>query len=140
MYVRGMDAEPAENRREGPSLRILWWRPSTHPQIWTPVLGLVILSLISYHYKMTQIHHPGPWYGVLIFVAAGVVASQGLRQRRRLAAMAKRLRYTPCAIPGGVIDLRCQGKRIQALKRSRKLNEGVDLREAKYVIDNIGQH
>jgi hypothetical protein len=137
--LRAMEYEPAGNRTERLSLRILGWRPSSYPQIWVPVLGLVILGLMSYHYKMVHMRHPGPWYGVLAFVAAGVFASLGLRQRRQLAAMAERLRETPSVIPREVIDLLCQSKRLQAIKRYRELTEGVDLRQAKYVIDNVGR-
>jgi ribosomal protein L7/L12 len=95
--------------------------------------------MMSYRYKTVHMRHPGPWYGVLAFVAVGVFASLGLRQRRQLGARAERLRETPSVIPREVIDLLCQGKKIRAIKRYRELTEGVDLRQAKYVINNVGQ-
>jgi hypothetical protein len=46
-------------------------------------------------------------------------------------------RASPTAIPPDIVALVEQGRKIEAIKRYRQLNEGVGLKEAKDVIDTI---
>jgi hypothetical protein len=78
----------------------------------------------------TSISLAAAWYGL------GRAHHQHREQARRVQEA-----YDSGQMPHGVtqdiIDLIRSGKKIQAIKRYRELNHGVELREAKNVIDAI---
>jgi hypothetical protein len=136
----GMGDTAAGNR--GRRLISQVWRrgPAAYALIWllAAILAMpVVLSRFHGPAWFPHPHHRPEWGSFLPVIFLCVIATRGVHERRQLAALAERLRDAPPEIPRDVAHLRARGKRIQAIKRYRELNPGIDFREARYIINHI---
>jgi hypothetical protein len=84
--------------------------------------------------------HPRLWPAVWVYLATALWATlnrPSSKQPKRPERPPGDSAGLPPDIPGEVIDLVRQGKKIQAIKRYRQLISGVGLKDAKDIIDQI---
>lgn len=91
-------------------------------------MGIVAVVIPNTRYVLL------PWTAA--FICLRFFFKESRRSRRSREALADRLAAERDDIPADVISLVAAGKRIQAIKRYRDV-AGVDLKEAKTVIDSL---
>lgn len=130
-----MPDESRRNRTIHLVKRAARWRARSNRQVWLVTMALMIVMCASAIAVPST--RPTLLGGVIWLAATGYLSTESRRSRHEREALATRLATLPRDdVPADVIDLVLAGKKIQAIKRYRKLT-GTSLVEAKALIDGL---
>lgn len=130
-----MPGESRRNRTTHLVKRAARWRARSNRQVWLVTMALMIMMCAPA--IVVPSTRPTLLGGVIGLAATGYLSTESRRSRLEREALATRLATMPRDdVPADVIDLVLAGRKIQAIKRYRKLT-GTSLVEAKALIDGL---